>query len=60
MVRLMLTLDRNVGFRRRVLASLALHPRIFDSLLAVHVGAESFADLLCWELFPFCRALLEV
>jgi menaquinone-9 beta-reductase len=59
MSRLMLTLDKHSGFQRRALAALACCPAIFDSLLAVHVGAGSFVDLISWRLVGFVRAFLE-
>jgi menaquinone-9 beta-reductase len=37
---LMLMLERNGRLRQRVLAGLAQHPKIFESLLAFHVGAS--------------------
>ncbi|HWF46029.1 MAG TPA: FAD-dependent monooxygenase, partial [Bryobacteraceae bacterium] len=45
MAALMLTLDRSRSLQKRALASLAVHPKLFASLLAVHVGGRSFADL---------------
>jgi len=59
MATLMLTLDLNARFQRRALASLALHPKIFRSLLAVHVGSQSLSDLFSWQLVRFCRTFLE-
>jgi 2-polyprenyl-6-methoxyphenol hydroxylase-like FAD-dependent oxidoreductase len=59
MASLMLTLDRNAAFQRRALAGLAIHPRIFASLLAVHVGSQNFSNLFSWQLLNFCRTFLE-
>ncbi len=55
---LMLTLDSHRWFQRRALASLARHPSIFESLLAVHVGEAPFRELVSWELLNFCRVFL--
>lgn len=43
MASLMLLLERHPGLRGRVLAWLARQPRVFASLVAVHVGASCFA-----------------
>lgn len=59
MATLMLTLDRSKSVQKRALASLAAHPKIFASLLGVHVGGQSVADLLSWQLLSFCRTFLE-
>ena len=59
MASLMLTLDRSRSFQKRALASLAAHPAIFASLLGVHVGGQSFCDLISWQLLSFCRTFLE-
>lgn len=56
---LMLTLDKSTAFQKRALASLAMHPKLFESLLAVHVRARSFSDLFSWQLLHFCRTFLE-
>jgi menaquinone-9 beta-reductase len=42
--RLLLYLGSHAGLRRQVLETLAAHPRAFDRLLAVHVGADSLAS----------------
>ncbi len=55
---LMLTLDSHVAFQRRALAGLASCPKIFSSLLSVHVGDGSILDLLSWQLVDFCRGFL--
>ena len=55
----MLTLDKHLSFQRKALAGLAFCPKVFASLLAVHVGEGSFSDLFSWQLFDFCRAFLE-
>jgi len=55
---LMLTLERNRQIQRRALASLTRHPEIFESLLAIHVGASSFRELCSWRLLQFGRAFL--
>jgi flavin-dependent dehydrogenase len=39
MARLLLLMDGNDALRRRAVATLAAHPRIFNRLLAIHVGA---------------------
>ena len=56
---LMLRLDAHRGFQRRALAALAQRPGVFASLLGIHVGEQSFADLLSWQLVGFCRAFLS-
>lgn len=58
MASLMLTLARSGRFQRRALAALAQYPEVFESLLAVHVGASSFFDLWSWQLLHFGRAFL--
>ncbi len=55
---LMLLLDRRPSFQRRALSSLARHPSVFASLLAIHVGEQPFSGLLSWDLWQFCRAFL--
>lgn len=40
-----LLLDRERGLRRRLLASLAGQPNIFESLFTIHVGASRFQRL---------------
>jgi flavin-dependent dehydrogenase len=55
---LLLSLERNGQFQSRVLAGLARHPDIFESLLAIHVGASSFRNLCSWRLLDFGRVLL--
>lgn len=55
---LMLGLERNPRLQRRALASLALHPEIFQSLLAIHVGAASLGRLWSPRLLGFGRAFL--
>ncbi len=47
---LMLTLERHPAFRARALASLSKHSDVFASLLAIHVGRSSFADLCSWRV----------
>ena len=56
---LMLTLDKNSRLQRKALASLASCPKVFSSLLAVHLGEGSIADLFSWHVVDFCRAFLE-
>jgi len=58
MASLMLTLERNGQLQRRALAGLAKHPEVFESLLAVHVGASSFRHVCSWRLLDFGRAFL--
>jgi menaquinone-9 beta-reductase len=60
MALLMLALDDHPAFQKQALASLARHPKIFSSLLSVHIGANSPRNLLSRELFQFCRTFLEV
>lgn len=43
---------------RRILDFLAGGPAVFESLLAVHVGAARFADLCSWNLLGFARAFV--
>lgn len=58
MAALMLLLDRYPGLQRRALASLAARPRMFESLLSIHVGEGAFTDLFSWEALNFCRSFL--
>jgi 2-polyprenyl-6-methoxyphenol hydroxylase-like FAD-dependent oxidoreductase len=58
MASLMLGLERNGQFQRRALAGLAQQPEVFQSLLAIHVGASSFRDLCSRRLLQFGRAFL--
>ncbi len=58
MAALMLGLQRNGQLQRRALASLAQHPEVFESLLAIHVGASSFLDLCSRRILDFGRAFL--
>ena len=57
MSRLMLTMDRRIWLRRRVLGALAADPLLFPRMLAVHVGAirplqfgVAGAASLAWQL----------
>jgi flavin-dependent dehydrogenase len=59
MAALMLTLDKSPTFQRKALAALALCPKVFASLLAVHVGTGSFSDLFSQQLLRLCLAFLE-
>jgi 2-polyprenyl-6-methoxyphenol hydroxylase-like FAD-dependent oxidoreductase len=45
MARLLLLMDGSQGWRRRALHTLATHPRIFNRLLAAHVGAAPPSEL---------------
>jgi flavin-dependent dehydrogenase len=58
MARLLLTLDRYPGLRRRVLTRLERRQKVFDSLLALHVGESSVRDLCSWRLLDFGLALI--
>ncbi len=58
MAALLLALERNGGLRRRALAGLAQRPEIFESLLAIHVGAAQVRDLWPLPLLGFGRAFL--
>lgn len=58
MASLMLGLEHNRQLRRRVLAGLEQHPELFESLLAIHVGASSFRKLCSPRLLQFGRAFL--
>jgi len=58
MASLMLTLEHSGQLQRRVLAGFAQHPEVFESLLAIHVGASSFGKLRFWRLLDFGRAFL--
>jgi hypothetical protein len=44
MARLLPLVDGGNGLRRHVLRALAAHPRIFEHLLAVHIGARGVFD----------------
>ncbi len=58
MASLMLTLERNGQLQRRALAALSQNPALFQSLLAIHVGAGNFSDLFSLRLLHFGRAFL--
>jgi flavin-dependent dehydrogenase len=58
MANLMLSLDRCVWLRRRVLRALAAEPQIFAKQLAMHVGASSVADFACYGMLPLGRRIL--
>ena len=58
MARLLLSLERDAGFRSRILATLARRPHVFASLVAIHVGASSFSDLFPTHLLDFGLAFL--
>ena len=58
MASLMLLLERNSQLQRRALAGLARQPKVFESLLAIHVGAASFRDLWSPRLLDFGWAFL--
>lgn len=58
MASLMLMLGCNAELQRRALAGLAHNPKIFQSLLAVHVGAAQFSNLWSWDLLRFGRGFL--
>lgn len=53
MAALMLILDSSATIQRKVLAALAKHPIVFDSLLAAHVDNESFSNVISWQLLSF-------
>jgi menaquinone-9 beta-reductase len=57
---LLLALERNGQFQRRVLAGLARHPEVFESFVALHVGASSLRNLCSWRLLDFGRVLLTI
>lgn len=59
MASLMLVLERNRGLQRRALAGLARQPKLFESLLAVHLGSARFRDLWSAHLLGFGRAFLS-
>ena len=58
MATLMLLLERSGQIQSRALAGLAGEPEVFESLLAIHVGASRFRDLCSWRLLNFGRAFL--
>ena len=58
MANLMLSLDRCVWLRRRILRALAAEPRIFANQLAMHVGASSVADFVHYGMLPLGRGIL--
>lgn len=58
MASLMLMLECNAEVQRRALAGLARNPAVFQSLLAVHVGAAQFTHLCSWDLLQFGRGFL--
>lgn len=59
MASLMLTLEHNGPLRSRVLSALSQTPELFQSLLAIHVGAAEFRNLCSWSLIDFARALVS-
>jgi 2-polyprenyl-6-methoxyphenol hydroxylase-like FAD-dependent oxidoreductase len=58
MAAFMLLLERNGQIQSRALAGLAGQPEVFESLLAIHVGASRFRDLYSWRLLNFAKAFL--
>jgi len=50
---LLLALSRHHGLQRRALAGLARRPEVFESLVALHVGASRLHDLCSWRLLQF-------
>ncbi len=56
---LLLLLDQNRTLQKKALLGLAAYPHIFRSLLAAHVGAKPFADLLSWQLLAFGFGVLR-
>ncbi len=59
MASLMLMLERDKRLQRRALAALAEQPDIFQSLLAIHLGAPQVRSLLSWSLLDLGRAFLS-
>jgi menaquinone-9 beta-reductase len=55
---LMLTMEQRTNLQSRTLAALAENPALFQSLVAVHVGASEFHHLCSWRLLDFGRAFL--
>jgi len=49
----LLALARHKAFEKRALAGLARRPELFESLVAIHVGASRFKDLCSWGLVEF-------
>jgi flavin-dependent dehydrogenase len=58
MASLMLAMAKHGRLQRRVLASLAKRPGVFELLLAIHVGQRSFLDLWPRGVFAFGAGLL--
>lgn len=59
MASLLLALSRNDGLRRRALAGLARRPELFQSFVAIHIGASPFTDLWPWKLLEFGAGFLK-
>ena len=53
MASLLLAMAGHDGFRRRVLSALARRPELFESFVAIHVGASQPRTLCSWRLFDF-------
>jgi flavin-dependent dehydrogenase len=58
MASLMLLLDRDAGLQRRAIFALSQNPMLFESLLAMHVGAGQIADFFSWRLMSFGRSFV--
>ena len=56
---LRVALESQTGLRQRILASLARRPRVFESLLAIHIGERGFLDLWPRGVFEFGSAFLS-
>jgi 2-polyprenyl-6-methoxyphenol hydroxylase-like FAD-dependent oxidoreductase len=58
MATLLETLAHHPALERRALAGLARRPELFESLVAIHVGASPLNRLCSWSLLDFSRAFL--
>jgi flavin-dependent dehydrogenase len=58
MASLLLAMADHDGFRSRVLSALSRRPRLFESFVAIHVGASEARALCSWRLLDFGLVLL--
>jgi flavin-dependent dehydrogenase len=59
MARMLTTLSKHDGLRRRVLHALSGQPDVFANLLGFHVGQQSLCELEPAQLFRFGRGFLR-
>jgi menaquinone-9 beta-reductase len=59
MASLLLAMAEHDGFRRRVVSALARRPELFESFVAIHVGASHPRALCSWRLLDLGLGLLS-